>query len=79
MKEIFYSAATCVCTNMYICLWISPVLDYLDIYIFYHVCYSLREVVTKVAKKSFQECWQDKRVEFLPVDWRTWLALDKGR
>ena len=39
---------------------------------------SFREVVTKVAKKNFSESWRDKRVEFLPVDWRTWLTLDKG-
>ncbi len=35
--------------------------------------------MTKVAKKSFLDNWQEKRVEFVPVDWRTWLTLDKGK
>ena len=36
------------------------------------------EVVEKVAKKNFPECWNNKRVEFIPVDWRTGLTLDSG-
>ena len=33
----------------------------------------------QVAKKCFKDEWEEKRVEFLPVEWRTWLTLDKGR
>jgi phospholipase DDHD1 len=32
----------------------------------------------QVAKKCFKDEWEEKRVEFLPVEWRTWLSLDKG-
>ena len=39
---------------------------------------SFREVTTKVAKKYFNESWNAKRVEFIPVDWRTGLTLDNG-
>lgn len=32
----------------------------------------------QVAKKRFPGKWSNKRVEFLPVEWRTWLSLDGG-
>ena len=32
-----------------------------------------------MAKKYFPEHWNDKRIEFLPVDWRTSLTLNDGR
>lgn len=31
-----------------------------------------------MAKKSFSEKWKEKRVEFIPLDWRTSLTLDDG-
>ena len=31
-----------------------------------------------MAKKYFPELWNEKRIEFLPVDWRTSLTLDDG-
>ena len=39
---------------------------------------SLRDTAVQVAKKCFKDEWEEKRVEFLPVEWRTWLSLDKG-
>ena len=39
---------------------------------------SFREVCAKVAKKNFPDRWNEKRVEFLPVEWRTSLSLDEG-
>ena len=39
---------------------------------------SLRDTTTQVAKKCFKDEWEEKRVEFIPVEWRTWLSLDKG-
>ena len=39
---------------------------------------SLRDTAVQVAKKCFKDEWEEKRVEFLPVEWRTWLTLDKG-
>ena len=39
---------------------------------------SFRDTCTKVAKKNFADDWKEKRVEFIPVEWRTWLSLDKG-
>ena len=44
-----------------------------------HLATSLRETCSQVAKKHFAESWQKGRVEFLPVEWRTWLSLDKGQ
>jgi len=41
------------------------------------VC-SLRDTCQKVAKKQFEDQWRQGRVEFIPVEWRTWLQLDKG-
>jgi hypothetical protein len=40
--------------------------------------FSFREASTKVAKNSFGDCWNEKRVEFIPVEWRTGLSLDEG-
>ena len=39
---------------------------------------SFREACVKVAKASFADVWNDKRVEFIPVEWRTRLSLDNG-
>ena len=38
----------------------------------------LREKCHKVARKQFKEQWRGGRVEYIPVEWRTWLQLDKG-
>ena len=52
----------------------------LNMYIFVIFCAcSLRDTAMQVAKKCFKDEWEEKRVEFLPVEWRTWLTLDKGR
>ena len=32
-----------------------------------------------MAKRQFEDQWRQGRVEFIPVEWRTWLQLDKGR
>ena len=39
---------------------------------------SFRETCTQVGKKYFGDTWREKRVEFIPVEWRTWLTLDRG-
>ena len=39
---------------------------------------SLRETCTAIAQKHFPEKWKEKRVEFIPIEWRTWLSLDEG-
>ena len=39
---------------------------------------SFRQTCTQIAKKQFNDKWSTKRVEFIPVEWRTWLSLDKG-
>lgn len=39
---------------------------------------NLRSSCIQVAKKHFPDEWAQKRVEFLPCEWRTWLTLDKG-
>ena len=33
----------------------------------------------QIAKKQFPDEWAQRRVEFLPCEWRTWLTLDKGQ
>lgn len=38
----------------------------------------LREKCQKVAQKQFKDQWRGGRIEFIPVEWRTWLQLDKG-
>ena len=40
--------------------------------------FRFREKCQKVGKKQFQEQWREGRVEFIPIEWRTWLQLDKG-
>ena len=40
--------------------------------------YRLQTAATDAAKKHFKESWERGRVEFIPVDWRSMLALDKG-
>ena len=40
--------------------------------------FSLRSACAQVAKKHFPDDWAQRRVEFLPCEWRTWLTLDKG-
>jgi phospholipase DDHD1 len=38
----------------------------------------LRETSTTVANKHFSDYWKAKRVEFIPIEWRTWLKLNEG-
>ena len=40
---------------------------------------SFGDICKQVAKKYFGEEWDEKRIEFLPVDWRTSLTLDDGK
>ena len=47
-------------------------------WVFHVLSFSFREACTQVAKKYFPELWNEKRIEFLPVDWRTSLTLDDG-
>ncbi len=37
-----------------------------------------REACGKVAKSNFADMWNEKRVEFIPVEWRSGLSLDNG-
>lgn len=39
---------------------------------------SLRETCMTTAQKHFPLKWKEKRVEFVPIEWRTWLTLDQG-
>ena len=39
---------------------------------------SFRQTCAQIAKRQFEDKWNSKRVEFIPVEWRTWLSLDKG-
>ena len=40
--------------------------------------FSLSNTCSQVAKKHFPDKWKHKRVAFIPIEWRTWLTLDKG-
>ena len=46
-------------------------------YIF-NVHYSLRDTCRQTALKHFPDHWKNRRVEFIPIEWRTWLTLDQG-
>ncbi|XP_064389425.1 phospholipase DDHD1-like isoform X1 [Halichondria panicea] len=37
-----------------------------------------RQTCSQIAKKQFDDKWTSRRAEFIPVEWRTWLSLDKG-
>ena len=39
---------------------------------------SFRQTCSQIAKKQFEDKWTSRRAEFIPVEWRTWLSLDKG-
>ena len=39
---------------------------------------SFRDATFKVAKTNFADEWNKKRVEFIPVEWRSGLSLDNG-
>uniref|UniRef100_A0A1X7VN80 DDHD domain-containing protein n=1 Tax=Amphimedon queenslandica TaxID=400682 RepID=A0A1X7VN80_AMPQE len=38
----------------------------------------LRDTCRQTALKHFPDQWKNKRVEFIPIEWRTWLTLDQG-
>ena len=46
-------------------------------YIFNVHC-SLRDTCRQTALKHFPDHWKNRRVEFIPIEWRTWLTLDQG-
>ena len=48
-----------------------------DYYVYCLLC-SFRDATFKVARGNFSDEWNQKRVEFIPVEWRSGLSLDNG-